>query len=207
MQSRNDDYDLLTRIVIIGDSTVGKSSLMMRFVDGNFEDAFTTTIGVDFRVRVITVDGIRTKMQIWDTAGQERFRAITRSYYRGAMGIIILYDVTNKESFLNVDKWLQQVAEYGSPRVRIILVSTKCDLERERQVSYEDGYQKAEGHVIKFVETSARNATNLETAFNNLVSEILVEYSSDIQKRDPSKDKGKALKPGENELVKYATCC
>ena len=124
---------------------------------------------------------------------------------------MIVYDITNKESFLNVDKWLQQAAEYGSPRARIILVGTKCDLESERQVSYEDGLRKAEQHGIKFIETSAKTSTNIDAAFKTLVSEIIAAGSPIHGKLDLLIDKHKTtlskVKPRENEIVKYATCC
>ena len=211
MEGINQEYDFLVKLLMLGDSTVGKSSLMTRFANDNFSEAFEATIGVDFRIRILNVGETRVKLQIWDTAGQERYRTITRAFYRNAQGIMIVYDITNKESFLNVDKWLQQAAEYGSPRARIILVGTKCDLESERQVSYEDGLRKAEQHGIKFIETSAKASTNVDTACKTLVSEILAEGDPITNKIDPLVDNRKIqllnLKPGENELVKYATCC
>lgn len=211
MEGINQEYDFLVKLLMLGDSTVGKSSLMTRIANDNFSEAFEATIGVDFRIRILNVGETRVKLQIWDTAGQERYRTITRAFYRNAQGIMIVYDITNKESFLNVDKWLQQAAEYGSPRARIILVGTKCDLESERQVSYEDGLRKAEQHGIKFIETSAKASTNVDTACKTLVSEILAEGDPITNKIDPLVDNRKIqllnLKPGENELVKYATCC
>ena len=211
MEGINQEYDFLVKLLMLGDSTVGKSSLMTRFANDNFSEAFEATIGVDFRIRILNVGETRVKLQIWDTAGQERYRTITRAFYRNAQGIMIVYDITNKESFLNVDKWLQQAAEYGSPRARIILVGTKCDLESERQVSYEDGLRKGEQHGIKFIETSAKASTNVDTACKTLVSEILAEGDPITNKIDPLVDNRKIqllnLKPGENELVKYATCC
>ena len=211
MKNLNQEYDLLAKTLIIGDSTVGKSSLMLRFTENVFSEAFLPTIGIDFRIRVENVGNTMTKFQIWDTAGQERFRTITKSYYKGSHGIIIVYDVTNSASFLNVDKWIEQVREQAPSNTQIILVGTKCDLESERQVSYEDGLRKGEQHGIKFIETSAKASTNVDTACKTLVSEILAEGDPITNKIDPLVDNRKIqllnLKPGENELVKYATCC
>ena len=211
MKNLNQEYDLLAKTLIIGDSTVGKSSLMLRFTENVFSEAFLPTIGIDFRIRVENVGNTMTKFQIWDTAGQERFRTITKSYYKGSHGIIIVYDVTNSASFLNVDKWIEQVREQAPSNTQIILVGTKCDLESERQVSYEDGLRKAEQHGIKFIETSAKTSTNIDAAFKTLVSEIIAAGSPIHGKLDLLIDKHKTtlskVKPRENEIVKYATCC
>jgi len=133
---------------------------------------FFATIGVDFKIRTIDINGAQVKLQIWDTAGQERFRTITSSYYRGAHGIIVVYDITNPDSFQNVRKWLQEINRYASENVQKILVGNKADLVSERKVSYEDAKELADELGVNFLETSAKNASNVELAFENMAKAI-----------------------------------
>jgi len=168
----NADYDHLFKLLLIGDSGVGKSSLLLRFADNTFSDSFIATIGVDFKIRTIDINGAQVKLQIWDTAGQERFRTITSSYYRGAHGIIVVYDITNPDSFQNVRKWLQEINRYASENVQKILVGNKADLVSERKVSYEDAKELADELGVNFLETSAKNASNVELAFENMAKAI-----------------------------------
>merc|ERR1712023_164091 len=128
------EYDYLFILVLIGDSGVGKSCLLLRFADDTYTDSYISTIGVDFKIRTIELDGKTVKLQIWDTAGQERFRTITSSYYRGAHGIIIVYDVTDKESFQNVKHWLQEIEKYANDGVVMLLVGNKSDLQSKKVV-------------------------------------------------------------------------
>eukprot|EP01129_Flabellula_baltica_P002325 TRINITY_DN12144_c0_g1_i1.p1 TRINITY_DN12144_c0_g1~~TRINITY_DN12144_c0_g1_i1.p1 ORF type:complete len:222 (-),score=47.02 TRINITY_DN12144_c0_g1_i1:6-617(-) len=171
-QQTNSEYDFLFKLLLIGDSGVGKSSLLLRFSDNTFSDSFISTIGVDFKIRTMDVDGTQVKLQIWDTAGQERFRTITSSYYRGAHGIIVVYDVTNPDSFANVRKWLQEINRYSSEDVTKILVGNKCDLVSERKVSYEDAKELADELGLTFLETSAKNATNVDESFHHTARAI-----------------------------------
>jgi len=166
------DYDFLFKILLIGDSGVGKSCLLLRFADDTYTENYISTIGVDFKIRTIELDGKTVKLQIWDTAGQERFRTITSSYYRGAHGIIIVYDVTNKESFGNVEQWLQEIERYASENVDKLLVGNKCDLETKKVVNYEVGERFAKSVEMKFVETSAKESTNVEEAFLAMATQI-----------------------------------
>jgi len=166
------EYDYLFKLLLIGDSGVGKSCLLLRFADDTYTESYISTIGVDFKIRTIEQGGKTIKLQIWDTAGQERFRTITSSYYRGAHGIIIVYDVTDQESFNNVKQWMQEIDRYGTENVRKLLVGNKCDLESSRVVSYEDGQSLAESIGIPFVETSAKNGIAVEDAFNQMAAEI-----------------------------------
>lgn len=158
--SNDGTYDHLFKIVLIGDSNVGKTSLLTRFSDDTYTDSFIATIGVDFRVRTITLNGKTIKLQIWDTAGQERFRTITSAYYRGADGIVIVYDITSKESFDNVDLWLAEIAKYTQhDSVCKLVLGNKVDLAPSRAVQHQTAQDFCAGKGIKLVETSAKTAT------------------------------------------------
>ncbi|THG11566.1 hypothetical protein TEA_016217 [Camellia sinensis var. sinensis] len=164
--------DYLFKLLLIGDSGVGKSCLLLRFADDSYLESYISTIGVDFKIRTVEQDGKTIKLQIWDTAGQERFRTITSSYYRGAHGIIVVYDVTDQESFNNVKQWLSEIDRYASENVNKLLVGNKCDLTAQKVVSYETGKAFADEIGIPFLETSAKNATNVEQAFMAMAAEI-----------------------------------
>uniref|UniRef100_A0A0E0JK43 GTP-binding protein n=1 Tax=Oryza punctata TaxID=4537 RepID=A0A0E0JK43_ORYPU len=168
----NPEYDYLFKLLLIGDSGVGKSCLLLRFADDSYLESYISTIGVDFKIRTVEQDGKTIKLQIWDTAGQERFRTITSSYYRGAHGIIVVYDVTDQESFNNVKQWLNEIDRYASENVNKLLVGNKCDLAENRVVSYEAGKALADEIGIPFLETSAKDATNVEKAFMTMAGEI-----------------------------------
>ncbi|WCJ36414.1 hypothetical protein M5689_017616 [Euphorbia peplus] len=168
----NPEYDYLFKLLLIGDSGVGKSCLLLRFADDSYLDSYISTIGVDFKIRTVEQDGKTIKLQIWDTAGQERFRTITSSYYRGAHGIIIVYDVTDQESFNNVKQWLNEIDRYASENVNKLLVGNKSDLTANKVVSYETAKAFADEIGIPFMETSAKNASNVEQAFMAMAADI-----------------------------------
>jgi len=155
------------RVVLLGDSTVGKSALLRRFTDGCFIDISDPTVGVDFYSRLIEVSpGTRVKLQLWDTAGQERFRSITRSYYRNSAGAIIVYDVTNRASFDHISGWINEAKLHVAPnKMSFALVGQKCDLISERKVSYEEGSAFARCHRMPYVEASAKENVNVEESF------------------------------------------
>ena len=177
------DYSF--KLLIIGESGVGKTSILLRFTDDYFSDKFMSTIGVDFKVKELEVDGKHVKLQIWDSAGQERFRNITMSYYRNSSGIIIVYDVTNHTSFDHVNNWIEEVRKYvpGSP---LMLVGNKADLEDERKVQFEEGQELAEKHNLIFLETSAKTALNIEDTFEKF-TRILVQDAANKPKHDNKK--------------------
>ncbi|CAI9734812.1 ras-related protein Rab-1A [Octopus vulgaris] len=172
MSTMNPEYDYLFKLLLIGDSGVGKSCLLLRFADDTYTESYISTIGVDFKIRTIELDGKTIKLQIWDTAGQERFRTITSSYYRGAHGIIVVYDVTDQESFVNVKQWLQEIDRYASETVNKLLVGNKCDQNPKKVVDYTTAKEYADSLGIPFLETSAKNATNVEQAFMTMAAEI-----------------------------------
>jgi len=167
------DYDHLFKLVLIGDSGVGKSCLLLRFADDAFTESYISTIGVDFRFRTVRIDKKVVKLQIWDTAGQERFRTITSAYYRGADGIIMVYDVTNQESFNSITAWLNEVNRYATEGTCKLLVGNKSDRDEDRIVTTAQGEEMAKSLGIPFLETSAKNAANVEEAFLTMASELI----------------------------------
>jgi len=165
-------FDYLFKVLLIGDSGVGKSSLLLRYSENNFSDAYISTIGVDFKIKTLHLDDKAVKLQIWDTAGQERFRTITASYYRGAQGIIVVYDVTNQASFDNIRKWLEEISRYAGSNVTRLLVGNKADLVEKRVVGAQMAEDLSQHLGISHVETSARSSANVEEAFHLLAQEI-----------------------------------
>ena len=151
---------------------MGKSCLLLRFADDTYTESYISTIGVDFKIRTVQLDGKKVKLQIWDTAGQERFRTITSSYYRGAHGIIVVYDVTDQVSFNNVKQWLYEIDRYASQSVNKLLVGNKCDLTMRKVVDYNTAKEFADGLGIPLLETSAKDATNVEEAFVSMTKHI-----------------------------------
>ncbi|KAI0479295.1 P-loop containing nucleoside triphosphate hydrolase protein [Xylariaceae sp. FL0804] len=167
-----DRYDYLFKLLLIGDSGVGKSCLLLRFADDTYTESYISTIGVDFKIRTIELDGKTVKLQIWDTAGQERFRTITSSYYRGAHGICVVYDVTDMDSFNNVKQWLQEIDRYATEGVNKLLVGNKSDMSDKKVVEYTVAKEFADSLGIPFLETSAKNASNVEQAFLTMARQI-----------------------------------
>ncbi|XXQ35831.1 Ras family [Plasmodiophora brassicae] len=173
MASMKRDYDYLFKLVLIGDSGVGKSCLLLRFADDSFTDSYISTIGVDFRFRTVNIDNKMVKLQIWDTAGQERFRTITSAYYRGAHGIILVYDVTSSGSFDHVEEWLLEVNRHASASTIKLLIGNKADLVDQKQVTEETAKKFADKLGITLLETSAKNSTNVEAAFLTMARELI----------------------------------
>ncbi|KAI5061859.1 hypothetical protein GOP47_0022398 [Adiantum capillus-veneris] len=166
------EYDYLFKVVLIGDSGVGKSNLLSRFTRNEFHLESKSTIGVEFATRTIQVDGKTIKAQIWDTAGQERYRAITSAYYRGAVGALLIYDMTKQASYTHVEKWLKELRDHADVNIVIMLVGNKSDLLHLRSVSTQEAETFAEKEGLSFVETSALNASNVEVAFQTILTEI-----------------------------------
>jgi Ras-related protein Rab-1A len=182
------DYDYLFKLLLIGDSGVGKSSLLLRFADHTFDDRYISTIGVDFKIRTVDLQGKTIKLQIWDTAGQERFRTIVSSYYRGAHGIIIVYDVTDRDSFDNVKHWLSEVDRYGVENVEKLLIGNKSDLTSKRRVDPAEAKELAERLGIQMIETSAKQSTNVDKAFLMMATRL-----TEHQANNPLKSQGKPM--------------
>jgi Ras-related protein Rab-1A len=162
------DYDYLFKVLIIGNSGVGKSCLLLRFAEDMFSDNYISTIGVDFKIRKLEVEDKSVKLQIWDTAGQERFRTITKSYYRGSNGIVVVYDITDRESFDQVQHWMSEIDAHASADVCRLLVGNKADLGDKRAVKADEGAALARQYGIPFLETSAKESNNVETMFTTM---------------------------------------
>ncbi|KAG8276974.1 ras-related protein Rab-11A-like [Homalodisca vitripennis] len=172
MATRDEEHDYLFKIVLIGDSGVGKSNLLSRFTRNEFTLESKSTIGVEFATRSIQVDGKTLKAQIWDTAGQERYRAITSAYYRGAVGALLVYDIAKHLTYDNVERWLQELRDHADHNIVIMLVGNKRDLRHLRAVPTEEARGFAERNGLSFVETSALDSTNVELAFHNTLLAI-----------------------------------
>jgi Ras-related protein Rab-11A len=166
------EYDYLFKIVLIGDSGVGKSNILSRFTRNEFCLESKSTIGVEFATRTLQVEGKTVKAQIWDTAGQERYRAITSAYYRGAVGALLVYDITKRQTFDNVQRWLRELRDHADSNIVIMMAGNKSDLNHLRAVQEEDGHSLAEREGLSFLETSALEATNVEKAFQTILTEI-----------------------------------
>ncbi|KNC55613.1 Rab11-1a [Thecamonas trahens ATCC 50062] len=162
----------LFRVVIVGDSGVGKSNLLTRFTSAAFSHDTKSTIGVDFSDKTLTVQGEKVKAQIWDTAGQERYRGITQHYYRGATGALVVYDISSADSFDNAEFWLKEVRKHSSQEIVILLVGNKSDLEERREVETAEAQAFAEEHQVSFLETSALDNNNVSEAFTMCIEEI-----------------------------------
>ena len=210
--SRLTTYDarlapLSSQLLLIGDSGVGKSCLLLRFADDTYTESYISTIGVDFKIRTVDLDSKVIKLQIWDTAGQERFRTITSSYYRGAHGIIVTYDVTDQESFNNVKQWLNEIDRYVNEHVNKLLVGNKCDLEDKRVVDKATAQAFAEEIGVQYIETSAKNATNVEEAFMKMAGEIKNRMAKEGVKVGGASG---TIRPGEGRSVaggSGSSCC
>lgn len=202
------EYDYLFKLVVIGDSGVGKSSICTRYTKGVYNDMFLTTIGVDFECHTIVLDDKIIKLQIWDTAGQERFKAITNSFYRGAQGIIIVFDVTNWESFDNVKNWLEEVNRREHETPYKLLLGNKCDQESKRVISFDAANEYANKLNIPYLETSAKDAINVDQAFINMASEIKTRViSGSLNSNTHGFDQECIQSPTYTNDQSYNTCC
>ena len=202
--SNNQEYDYLFKLLLIGNSSVGKSSLLFRFVENVWDDNFVPTIGVDFvikkilifnkfllqKLKTLEVNGKKVKLQIWDTAGQERFKNITASYYRGGNGVLVVYDITDRDSFENLNSWLIEIEKNANKNVYKLLIGNKCDLEDKRKVTYQEGKDFAESNGMKFIETSTKTASKVQEAFELLTNEIIkanINKEKGMEKKDNAK--------------------
>uniref|UniRef100_UPI00398F1166 ras-related protein Rab-11A-like n=1 Tax=Pristiophorus japonicus TaxID=55135 RepID=UPI00398F1166 len=185
MGGKEDEYDYLFKIVLIGDSGVGKSNLLSRFTRNEFNLESKSTIGVEFATRSIRVENKTVKAQIWDTAGQERYRAITSAYYRGAVGALVVYDIAKHLTYENVERWLKELRDHADVNIVIMLVGNKSDLRHLRAVPTDEAKTFAEKNDVSFIETSALDSTNVEIAFHTVLTEIYRIVSQRQMSTDP----------------------
>jgi len=209
----NDEYDFLFKVVLIGDSGVGKSNLLSRFTRNEFNLDSKSTIGVEFATRSIQVDTKTIKAQIWDTAGQERYRAITSAYYRGAVGALLVYDISKHQTYDNVTRWLKELRDHADSNIVIMLVGNKSDLRHLRAVPTDEAKQFASENNLSFIETSALDASNVELAFQNILTEIYRIVSSkaldsgDAAQNPITSGTKIDLDPSKSADTKSSKCC
>ena len=193
----DDNYDLIFKIVLIGDSGVGKTNILSRYLTNEFSLTTQATVGVEFGSKIIKKGEKLIKLQIWDTAGQERYKSITSAYYKGSKGAFVVYDISRKNTFDNVDKWINELKNNGSEDVFIMLVGNKSDLKDQREITEEEVKKKAELYNVAFCETSALEGKNIGYAFENLINEITKKVEKEREKNGKNviknKDEGKTI--------------
>ena len=206
----DEDYDFIFKVLLLGNSDVGKSSLLLRFVDSVWNETFVPTIGVDFKVKTVEIGDKKVKMQIWDTAGQERFRNVISTYFRGGNGLLLIYDITNKDSFKNLESWLIEIEKNASENILKLLIGNKSDLEEDREISKEEGQAFANRNGMQFMETSAKMNTNVDEAFQAL-GKLMIEFNSGQKTTMNSQnknDKKKTLSASKGkDLNSKKKCC
>jgi len=195
----------LIKLLLIGDSGVGKSCLLPRFSEDSFAPSFITTIGIDYKIRTIELDGKKIKLQIWDTAGQERFRTITTAYYRSAMGVLLVYDVTDDKSFANIKNWIRNIEQHASENINKVLIGNKCDLVDKRIIDTARGKSLADEFKIPFYETSAKNSTNVDEAFISLARDVKKRLLDNA--KPTVQETGLQLKPHPSPAPTKKGCC
>ncbi|KAK9760283.1 Rab GTPase ypt31 [Basidiobolus ranarum] len=208
--NRDDEYDYLFKVVLIGDSGVGKSNLLSRFTRNEFNLESKSTIGVEFATRTIQVEGKTIKAQIWDTAGQERYRAITSAYYRGAVGALLVYDIAKHVTYENVNRWLKELRDHADSNIVIMMVGNKSDLRHLRAVPTEDAKQYATDNQLSFIETSALDSSNVELAFQKILTEIyhiVASKALESSEATPKPSGGTTIDLGANETNTKSGCC
>ena len=209
-KTNEENYEVMFKVVLIGDMKVGKTNIVSRYIKNEFNKDSMSTIGVEFGSKELVIEGHNVKVQIWDTAGQEKYKSITNAYYKGAKGAFVVYDITNKNSFDNADNWLNNLRASADKKCSIILIGNKSDLENKREVSIEQGEEKAKNSEIAFMETSALSGDNIDKAFEMMIneaykichSEMLADVNIDIGKSDEL-----SLKRPKEETPDNKKCC
>ena len=202
-----ESYEFLFKLILIGDSSVGKSNILLQYLKGRFDANSKATVGVEFGTKNIEINNKKIKIQIWDTAGQERYRSITSAYYRGAKGAFIVYDITRKETFDNIDKWVADLKNNGDDNISIVLIGNKSDLDERREVSKEEGVQKSEEFKTAFMETSALNGDNIDKAFDELIEQIYQNNCSMIDDGDKVELEEKGVNLNDEKEDNKNKCC
>ena len=206
-----DEYDLMIKVILIGDSGVGKTNIMSKFLKNQFMENSKATVGVEFGSKLFIHENHKIKAQIWDTAGQEKYKAITGAYYKGSKGALVIYDITRKETFANIEKWVNDLKTAGDPKITIIIIGNKSDLADKRQITKEEGEEKAKSFGCAFLETSAFNGENIDKAFDIMVKEIYEKFSSDTggdeQIESDTKVEDIKLERDKVDINKKKKCC
>ena len=166
---KHEAYDCMAKVIIIGDSGVGKTNFITRFCEGSFKESYVATIGVDFKIKSVSIEDKKYKLQIWDTAGQERFKNITQAYYKGSAGIVLTFSITDRNSFQNIEKWMNQIENNAPQDVSKVIIGTKSDLTSDRQVTFSEAQALAVKHSISYVEVSSKTGENVKEAIDALV--------------------------------------
>ncbi|XP_058494929.1 ras-related protein Rab-3B [Solea solea] len=201
------NFDYMFKLLIIGNSSVGKTSFLFRYADDSFSNSFVSTVGIDFKVKTVYRNDKRIKLQIWDTAGQERYRTITTAYYRGAMGFILMYDITNEESFNAVQDWATQIKTYSWDNAQVIMVGNKCDMDEERIVPPEKGKHLADQLGFEYYEASAKENINVRQVFERLVDIICVKMSERVDVEVPVAPGSKTTRLTDKPAQLPQKCC
>ena len=187
MSEKKYKKDILYKILLLGDWSVGKTCFLMRYTDNTFTDIHLSTVGIDYKLKNITLDnGEKIKVQIWDTAGQDRYKSITKSYIKGANGIILIYDVTKRKTFEGIQNWVKQIKEQVSSRVCVALVANKIDEKDKREVTEQEGIRLGKDIGYPFYESSAKDGINIDECFDNLINQIIINYS-DLSENNSAK--------------------
>ena len=175
-----ENYEFMFKVVLVGDMSVGKTNIIAKYLKNEFSEDYKTTIGVEFHSKIAKVEGHVVKAQIWDTCGQERFKSITDSYYKGAKGAFVVYDITRKNTFESVDSWISALRSAADKNLNIIIIGNKSDLEDQRQVETEQGEEKAQNNEAAFMETSAYSGDNIDKAFDNMITDVYNKCKSEM---------------------------
>ena len=204
-----EDYEMMIKIILIGDSAVGKTNIMNKYLKGTFHENSKATVGVEFGSKLFKIENHNIKAQIWDTAGQEKYKAITGAYYKGSKGAFIVYDITRKDTFESADKWINDLKVTADPKINIILIGNKSDLEDKREVLKEQGEEKAKSFGCAFLETSALNGDNIDKGFEMMVSEIFKKYGEDTIEDDVfgTMEKGEDINLEKTQKNEKKGCC
>ena len=209
--TNEDNYDMILKLVLIGDSFVGKTNIMSKYLKNEFHEDSKATVGVEFGSKKFEIEGVSIKAQIWDTAGQERYKSITNAYYKGSKGAFVVYDITRKETFDSVDKWISDLKQSGDKKITILLIGNKNDLDNQRQISKEQGEEKAKSFGVAFLETSAFNGYNLDKAFDLMIKEVYDKCHAELDEDDGFQSFGNgediSLAKGNNNTAKKKDCC